>query len=475
MARYLLKRLLLFVPTLFVVSLVAFFLSRSAPGDPVLQYLTNDPFGTLSSPADLYNAERVCRQTASLLGRDKPLFYFGLRPKSYPDTLYKVTIGFRRKALEQLIEQYGNWPLIQEYYDKVRAMDLALLSLPDSLSAAAASIKPTLRELYTITTEPAVKSRLDKLEGELAARPSLQARLSEDFQSLRNAHARMQAEADHDARWVPAFHWHGLDNQYHHWLSGFLSGDFGISLYERMPVARKVLPALRWTLVLNILALALAFGLSIPIGVLSATRKGKAFDRASSLVLFMLYSLPAFWVGTLLLVFFATPTYGMKLFAGPGLGAVQTGAGFWEQLGVALPHLILPVLCIAYPALAFISRQVRGSMVEALKQDFVRTARAKGLPERTVVWRHAFRNALFPIITMFASVFPASIAGSVAIEFIFNIPGMGWLTLQAILQQDWPVVFVVLMLGAVLTVIGILVADLLYALADPRVKLGKGL
>ncbi len=474
MARYLLKRLLLFVPTLFVVSLIAFFLSRKAPGDPVLQYLTNDPFGTLSSPNDLYNAERVCRQTASLLNRDKPLFYFGLRPKNYPDTLYRIAVGFRRKALEQLIDQYGNWPRIQEYYHAVRQMDLALLALPDSLSAAAASIKPTLRELYTITAESGVKSRLDKLEEELAARPALQARLSEDYQSLRNAHTSMLAVAAHSARWIPAFRWHGLHNQYHHWLIGFLSGDFGVSLYERMPVAQKVLPALRWTLVLNILALLLAFSLSIPIGVLSATRQGKAFDRGASTLLFMLYSLPAFWVGTLLLVFFATPTYGMKIFAGPGLGAVPTGAGFREQLSVAMPHLLLPVLCIAYPALAFISRQVRGSMAEALKQDFVRTARAKGLPERTVVWRHAFRNALFPIITMMASVFPASIAGSVAIEFIFNIPGMGWLTLQAILQQDWPVVFVVLMLGAVLTVIGVLVADVLYALADPRVKLGRG-
>ncbi len=473
MARYLLKRLLLFIPTLFLVSLIAFFLSRKAPGDPVLQYLTNDPFGTLSSPQDLYNAERACRQAAALLNRDKPVFYVGLRPKSYPDTLYRIVVGFRRKALEQLIDQYGNWPQIQNYYASVRQMDLALLALPDSLATLASAIKSTLRELYVNTAESAVKNRLDKLQTQLAAHPRLPAQLTEEFLSLRNAHAAMVAEATPALRWIPCIRWYGIHNQYHHWLGGFLSGDFGISLYQRMPVSQKVLPALRWTLVLNMLALALAFGLSIPIGVLSATRKGRPFDRGVSTVLFMLYSLPAFWVGTLLLVFFATPTYGMKIFAGPGLGAVRTGAGFWEQLGVALPHLVLPVLCIAYPALAFISRQVRGSMVEALRQDFVRTARAKGLPERTVVWRHAFRNALFPIITIMASVFPASIAGSVAIEFIFNIPGMGWLTLQAILQQDWPVVFVVLMLGALLTVTGILIADLLYALADPRVKLGS--
>lgn len=473
MARYIVKRLLLFIPTLLVVSMVAFFLSRLAPGDPVLQYLTNDPFGTLSSPRDLYNAERVCRQTAALLNLDKPLFYFGLRPTSYPDTLYRIPVAFRRKTLEVLIDQYGNWPLIQDYYNKVRQLDLALLALPDSLAAAAASMKATLRELYLTTSEEAVTNRLAVLETALAAHPQLNSLLSSDFLSLRKAHTAMVEKATPLARWVPAFHWHGLNNQYHLWLSNLVRGNFGTSLYERMPVSKKLLPALRWTLVLNILALGLAFGLSIPIGVMAATRQGKAFDRFSSLVLFMLYSLPAFWVGTLLLIFFATPTYGMKIFAGPGLGAVPPGASFWEQLQVALPHLILPMLCIAYPAMAYISRQMRGSMVEALRQDYVRTARAKGLPERTVVWRHAFRNALFPIITILASVFPASIAGSVAIEFIFNIPGMGWLTLQAILQQDWPVVFAVLMLGAVLTVVGILVADVLYALADPRVKLGK--
>jgi peptide/nickel transport system permease protein len=178
-------------------------------------------------------------------------------------------------------------------------------------------------------------------------------------------------------------------------------------------------------------------------------------------------------VGTLLLIFFTTREYGMDFFAGPGLGQVPAGAAWWQKIWLASPHLLLPVLCIAYPALAFIARQMRGSMAAALQQDFVRTARAKGLPEKTVVWRHAFRNALFPVITLIASVFPAAIAGSVAIEYIFNIPGMGWLMLNAILQKDWSIVFTVLMLGAVLTMAGMLVADVLYAAADPRVRFSK--
>jgi len=123
--------------------------------------------------------------------------------------------------------------------------------------------------------------------------------------------------------------------------------------------------------------------------------------------------------------------------------------------------------------LAFFARQVRGGMLDVIRQDYIRTARAKGLDERTVVWKHAFRNALFPVITVLASLFPASIAGSVVLEVIFAIPGMGLLTYDAIFADDWPVVFSVLLLGALLTMVGIWVSDLLYGIADPRVRLGQ--
>ena len=138
------------------------------------------------------------------------------------------------------------------------------------------------------------------------------------------------------------------------------------------------------------------------------------------------------------------------------------------------PHLLLPIVCIAYPSIAFIARQARGSMSDVLGQEYIKTARAKGLPERKVIWKHGFRNALFPIITMLASIIPASIAGSITIEFIFNIPGLGFTLYKSILEQDWPIVFAIMMLGAVLTIVGILISDILYAVADPRVRLEKG-
>ncbi len=471
MLRYLTKRILLFIPTLLAVSLLAFGLSRLAPGDIVLNYLINNPFETaISSPSDLLNAERNYRQAASVLNRDKPAFYFSVSPKAYPDTLFKIVIKDRRETMEKLIARYGNWPKIESYYQSVRALDLKILSQPDSLSRIFVPFKVPLRELYAAWQEHAIDARLGEMETALGKDSLLMAAVGNDFFILKNKFQAVKTEATPGQLNIPAFRWHGLDNQYHHWISGFVRGDFGMSVFDRRPAGDKIKPALFWTLVLNLAGILLAFLLAVPLGVWSAVKRGKTFDKITSLGLFMLYSLPAFWIGTMLLVFFTTREYGMNIFPGPGLGNVPSDASWWEKILLAAPHLFLPVVCIAYPALAFISRQARGGMVDVLGQDFIRTARAKGLPEGAVIWRHGFRNALFPVITLIASVFPAAIAGSVTIEFIFNIPGMGWLTYNAILMKDWPIVFAILMLGAVLTIAGMLVADVLYALTDPRVR-----
>ena len=469
MPTYLLKRILLFLPTLLLVSLMAFGLSRLAPGDPVAQYLGEDVFGKTTRPEDLLAAEKGYTQTAAMLHMDKPAFYFSVAPQAYPDTLYRVQIGYRHATLEKLIGQYGNWPQIQAWYNGIRSFDLKMLGLPDSLRAAATSLKQPLRELYTNHLDGAITARLNEMEPAFGKSPALATTLGTDYFALQKNYETMKAEATPNKLWVPAFHWYGLDNQYHTWLMGFVRGDFGTSVHERQPVAKKLQPALFWTLVVSVSAIFLAFLLAVPLGVWSAVKRGKLFDKITTAALFMGYSLPAFWVATLLLIFFTTREYGMDIFPGPGLGNIPTNAPWWKQIWLAMPHLILPIACLTYPSVAFIARQARGSMVSVLGQDYIRTARAKGLPEQHVIWRHGLRNAVFPLITLLASVVPSAIAGSVAIEVIFDIPGMGWLTYNAVFQKDWPIVFTVLMLGSVLTVVGMLLSDVLYKLADPRV------
>ncbi len=471
MFKYLLKRILLFIPTLLLVSLLAFGLSRLAPGDPVAQYLGEDVFGKISTPNDLLAAEKGYAQTAADLHEDLPAFYFSITSQAYPDTLHRIAIDFRRKTMEKLVGQYGNWPQVQAWCNGIRSFDLRLLALTDSaLVAAATPLKIPLRELYSKYEDGAITARLKEMEAAFGKSPALTEALGPDFFTLKNTYEKMKAEATPGKLSVPAFHWYGIDNQYHTWLTSFVRGDFGISLHKRQAVAKQVRPALFWTLAVNIPALLLAFLLAVPLGIWSSVKRGQRFDKTTTAGLFMLYSLPAFWVATMLLIFFTNREYGMNLFPGPGLGELPSGASNWQQLRLALPHLLLPIVCVAYPSVAYIARQARGGMNTVLRQDYIRTAQAKGLSERTVIWKHGFRNALFPLITLFASVLPAAIAGSVAIEVIFNIPGMGLLTFEAIYQKDWPIVFTVLMFGSVLTVAGMLLSDVLYALVDPRVR-----
>ena len=152
------------------------------------------------------------------------------------------------------------------------------------------------------------------------------------------------------------------------------------------------------------------------------------------------------------------------------MGELPESAPYWDRFFETAYHFILPLFCLTYASFAFISRQMRGGMLNVLEMDYIRTARAKGLKKQVVIWKHAFRNSLIPIITLFANIFPAAISGSFIIEVIFSIPGMGQLTLQAIFQRDYPIVFTVLMFSSILTLVGILIADIMYAFVDPRIS-----
>ncbi|MGH2575534.1 MAG: ABC transporter permease, partial [Ignavibacteria bacterium] len=173
------------------------------------------------------------------------------------------------------------------------------------------------------------------------------------------------------------------------------------------------------------------------------------------------------------IVFLANVEY-LKIFPTSGLTTLGSDNwGFFSRAWDRIWHLILPIACFTYPAFAFLSRQMRGSMLEVIRQDYIRTARAKGLKEKTVVLKHALRNSLIPIITLFGSVFPALVGGSVIIETIFSIPGIGQLTFQALVARDYPLIMAGLVISAVMTVVGLLVVDILYAVVDPRIAFTK--
>ncbi len=271
-------------------------------------------------------------------------------------------------------------------------------------------------------------------------------------------------------------HSQGLDLplgvQYARWLGKVVTLDFGTSSQDHRPVAQKIGESLPKTLLLSGLALFLSYALAIPLGVLSAVRRGSWFERGVTVGLFLLYSMPAFWVAVMLLLAFARPA-ALDWFPLQGLTSDGFAAlGPFAKVRDVAWHAALPLVCLTYGALASISRYMRSGMLEVLGQDYVRTARAKGLPERVVIWKHAFRNAVVPVITLFGMTLPHVLGGSVIVESIFGINGMGSLAFEAILHRDYPMVMGVTTLTALLTMASMLASDVVHALADPRVGAG---
>lgn len=267
--------------------------------------------------------------------------------------------------------------------------------------------------------------------------------------------------------------YYGLDQplhvQYGRWLSRMARLDFGRSFMpDGRPVWEKIRERLPVTLGINVLSEALIFLIAVPIGIWSAVRRGSWFDRISTVVVFVGFSIPTFWLALLLMMLF-----GVHLGWLPISGLVSLEYDSLSVLGKALDrtrHLLLPVFLSAFTGLAGMSRYMRSNMLEVIRQDYIATARAKGLSERTVVMRHAARNALLPFITILGLSLPGLIGGSVIFESIFAIPGLGQLFYQAVMSRDIPLIMGELVIGAFLTLLGNLLADVGYALADPRIQ-----
>lgn len=295
------------------------------------------------------------------------------------------------------------------------------------------------------------------------------------YMRLRGAEGLMKGNAASEEIIQQTKALYGLDKpipvQYALWMGKLFTLDFGKSYKDGRPVLEKIQEALPVTLQLSVISIFLTYLIAVPIGVFSAVKRGSRADSFITLMLFILYSLPNFWVAMLLMMFLGGGKW-WNVFPIAGLntlGAESMGWGPW--LWDRLWHLFLPVTCFTYASLASLSRYMRTGLLEVIRQDYVRTARAYGFSEKIVVMKYALRNALIPMITLLAGVLPALIGGSVIIESIFSLPGMGRLMFEAMLSRDYPLIMGELVITALLTMFGLLLSDLLYALVDPRIKL----
>ena len=269
---------------------------------------------------------------------------------------------------------------------------------------------------------------------------------------------------------------YGLDQplylQYWHWLKRIVLLDFGRSFAPHgRPVIEMIRERLPITLALNIIEMLIIVALAVPVGVTSATRQYSAFDKSTTVFVFVGFATPDFWLAVMLQILLGVhlgwlPISGLRL-------PVWEYLPFWQQQWDFASHLILPIAVATFGGLAGFSRYMRQSMLEVIRQDYVQSARAKGLPESVVIGKHALRNAMLPIITVLGLSLPGLIGGSVIVETIFAIPGMGQLMVQAVWERDYPVIMANLVIVASLTLVANLIADLSYSLIDPRIRVSR--
>lgn len=259
--------------------------------------------------------------------------------------------------------------------------------------------------------------------------------------------------------------------QYKNWIKRFIKFDFGESFLDGQNVIHKIRERLPITLFINISSVILIFLMGIPLGVIGSTRQDSLTDKSITVFIFIGFAMPSFWLALILMDIFC-----IKLGWLPVLGMVSLdfeNFSFLDKFLDISRHLMLPVFIFVFGGLAGISRYMRQSMIETLSKPYILSARAKGLPEHAVIYKHALKNSLLPIITLLGLSIPGLISGSVIIESIFAIPGMGRLFFESVMSRDYPVIMGILTIGAVLTMLGNLTADICYAYADPRIRYKK--
>lgn len=438
------------------------------PGDQVLDYLSIDDRGytTQFNPhSHRISYERVARNR----GLDLPPFYFSISNASFVDTLDEILPFEDRRAVKSWIQQSGNISGSLELHAWLK--NLLLLSC-SHIGHATSDYQTCMflhRSLQTQQLHDLVlqtNSFRDSLTGDSMRLINSKPIVDEMAERL---HALIENKTSYRAFSFPTFRWHGVENQYHQWMSGLIQQKPLTSLVDGRDAWSKIYDAIKWTLVLNGLALLIALIAGTWIGIWSGKHDGSSKEKNINYFLFALFAIPSFWLGTLFIYFLSSGEW-LRIFPAGGLGDYHDADSLFSRWGIILYHLFLPVMCLALGALAYVSRQMKQSVLHEYKQPYVASLRHMGISEKTILRKHVVRNAMFPIITIIGASIPALLSGSLIIEVIFGIPGMGRLMFNSLMSRDWPVAFPILMTGGFVTVVSYILTDIIYFWADPRVK-----
>ena len=462
MLTYLLKRISTLLLSLWIISVCLFFLQKNATVDVVM--LQSKARSNGSFYVHPLAAEKVYRAEAVRLNLDRPLFYFAMKPVMFPDTFYKVQYPEAVKVQKKLLLATGDWALVQTYFQTLTAFYEKVAQTENG--QVSIFWKQQLQEMANTADLSVVKAACQ-------ASDEMREPYIEELRKIEGLLIRLSYQSPSFFSWLPFPRWNGFDNQFHLWFSKIIHGDIGISSRDGRPVLDKLKEAIPWTLWVNGLAILLAYMFAMPVGILMAVLPKSRWLRWINNFLLALYALPAFWVGSMLLFQATLPEYGFSFFSISGWSGLQREGGFLSQPIPFLLQLSLPVFCMSYGLAAYLTSYMQSTFSKVLKEPYMLFAKTKGISRTRLYFKHALPNALLPQIVFVAGIIPALITGSVVIEVIFNIPGMGRLFIDSMLSQDFTTVYSFVLLVSVLTAVGLIVSDILLVVTDPRIRLTR--
>ena len=492
MFTFIVRRLLLMIPTTLGVAAVVFSIYHLAPGDPATVMMGMSSGGQMGTDSDTESKIRA----------------------------FRIKHGLDRNPLVQFLDYVGPFNLSRDGHPWFsspygeRTVEEVELAQGERVREG----KP-LAIPYLPLTDPGERAELDELRHRLAddaagsqaweetvqvlaergaeGLPALlttlyELRLEADSraQAIERVSAALTTSTAHEPSLRPErvaqlgagalirewFRWYyeegggdRVQNSGEQPWGGLLCLDLGREMQARNPVAGELWKRLQVTVPLSLMAVMLSYLIALPMGIFSVRRQGTKADGALTVILFVLYSIPTFWAGLMLILIFGKtgvdwlPVLGLDDKDAERLGPL---AYAWD----VVLHAILPIVTLTYASLAYLSRQMRAGMLEVIRQDYIRTARAKGLSERVVIYKHALRNSMIPVLTLLASILPILIGGSIIVEKVFDIPGMGKYAFEGLLRRDFYIVMATTIFVGIMTQIGILLSDITYSLVDPRIR-----
>ena len=467
MSVFIIKRLLWVVPTLLIIFIICFSLLSYAPQQEVDTYMVNN-FGGIKGLEDVEKYEEYYCQSVKKLGLNKPLFYFTVTSQPSPDTLENICFLPQKQLSLDLLNRTGKWETVDAYFGKVEE---ALQILSSSEHPSPGFQSKLAGEIFNCKISVRSSDIIDDYVNSHRGQDRL-ARVLTDIRSMQDRFKDVKPSAN---LLIPEIRWNGTNCRFHRMLSGMFSYEKNISLIDSQPVWQKISKSLGFTLVINLLTLIFSIWVSIRLALWLSANLNSQKERIIRAILFVCYTLPAFWIGSLSLIYLTNSSYGslLNIFPPGGVGDVSESDNIFTLIGIRMYHFILPVLCMSYPVIAYLTTHLRDSLSDTFKSPFMLTAISKGLKRKDALQKHGLKNAIFPFISLLANAIPSLIAGSVIIEVLFNIPGMGRLAYQSVTARDWPVLFNIIFLTGTLTVLTQIILDILYANLDPRIKAGK--